>query len=289
MAPKTKITLESIDGDWHVVKCELCGRQHQVSLDGVAEWIRQHASVCQSSATQEMRVPAPCYFMVVDILGFSEIIKNLDGDEQNQRVVSWLDLVETTRHQVGVKDTQLISDTLFVREEDSIEGLAQLLRFAQLLLERGLERNFPLRGAIVHGDAAWGRLTYGKAVIEAHQMERSLDWIGVACERNLPGLNQLWDWDVVVQYPVPKKTGLVELMGAVAWNVPGIDELFLSATDKGLVDESDFATWGPIAKIERTIQFGMYLTMGKSTGADPKSSPGWFPMHVIDQSRRIGA
>ena len=133
-----------------------------------------------------MRVPAPCYFMVVDILGFSEIIKNLDGDEQNQRVVSWLDLVETTRHQVGVKDTQLISDTLFVREEDSIEGLAQLLRFAQLLLERGLERNFPLRGAIVHGDAAWGRLTYGKAVIEAHQMERSLDWIGVACERNLP-------------------------------------------------------------------------------------------------------
>ena len=69
--------------------------------------------------------------MVVDILGFSEIIKNLDGDEQNQRVVSWLDLVETTRHQVGVKDTQLISDTLFVREEDSIEGLAQLLRFAQ--------------------------------------------------------------------------------------------------------------------------------------------------------------
>ena len=73
--------------------------------------------------TQEMQVPAPCYFMVVDILGFSEIIKNLDRDEQNQRVVSWLDLVETTRHQVCVKDTQLISDTLFVREEDSIEGL----------------------------------------------------------------------------------------------------------------------------------------------------------------------
>ena len=57
MAPKTKITLESIDGDWHVVKCELCGRQHQVSLDGVAGWIRQHASVCQSSArnTQAFR------------------------------------------------------------------------------------------------------------------------------------------------------------------------------------------------------------------------------------------
>ena len=120
-------------------------------------------------------------------------------------------------------------------------------------------------------------------------MERSLDWIGVACHVNLPRLNQLWDWDVVVQYPVPKKTGLLELMGAVAWNVPGIGELFLSATDKGLVDESADATWEPIAKIERTIQFGMYLTRGKSAGADPESSPGLFPMHVIDQIRKIGA
>ena len=57
MVPKTKIALESIDGDWHVVKCELCGRQHQVSLDGFAGWIRQYASVCQSSArnTQAFR------------------------------------------------------------------------------------------------------------------------------------------------------------------------------------------------------------------------------------------
>ena len=226
--------------------------------------------------------PTPCYFMVVDILGFTEIIKNLGHDEQNQRIADWLELVETTRAEAGVAEPQVISDTLFVMEEDSVKGLARLLRFAQLLLERGLEKNFPLRGSIVHGDAAWGHLTYGKAVIEAHQMERSLDWIGVACEPNLPRLNQLWDWDVVVRYPVPKKTGLMEYMGAVAWKVPDIDELFLSATDKGLVDESDFATWGPIAKIERTIQFRMYLRMGKSAGMDPQSLPGIFPMHVIE-------
>ena len=240
------------------------------------------------TTSSDIQGQTPCYFMVVDILGFTEIIKNLGHEEQNQRIMDWLALVETTRVEARVAEPQMISDTLFVREEDSLEGLTRLLRFAKLMLERGLEKNFPLRGSIVHGDAAWGKLTYGEAVIDAHQMERSLDWIGVACEPNLLRLDQLWDWDVVVRYPVPKKTGFLELMGAVAWNVPDIDELFLSATDKGLVDESADATWGPIAKIERTIQFGMYLTMGKSACMDPKSSPGWFPMYVINQSRRIG-
>ena len=233
-------------------------------------------------STSESQGPIPCYFMVVDILGFSEIIKNLDHDEQKQRIEDWLELVETTRLEVGVGDTQLISDTIFVREEDSVVGLGKMLRFAKLLLERGLDKNLPLRGSIVHGDAAWGKLTYGDAVISGHRIERSLDWVGIACEPNLPGLDQLWDWDRVVVYPVPRKSGLTQLMPAVAWEIPETDALLLQATGHGLTAEGAPILWETVSKLERTIQLGIYLRLGKLGGWDPQHYRGFFPMHVID-------
>ena len=237
----------------------------------------------EPAATSATESQGPCYFMVADILGFSAIINNLNGDEQNQRIADWIDLVETIRYEVCVEDTQLISDTLFAREEDSVDGLTRLLRFGQLLLERGLKRNFPLRGAIVHGDVGWGHLTYGTAVMDAHTVERSLDWIGIACALGSDRLDQLLDWDRVVYYPVPRKTGHVELMGAVTWKVPELEQLCFLATENGLVDLSDNATWEVVAKLERTIQFGTYLRMGRLVGTDPPSDPGLFPMHIISK------
>ena len=83
--------------------------------------------------------------MVCDILGFSSMIQNLDCEHQAQRITQWVDLVQRAGRLVGVKKTQLISDTLFAREEDSAEGLTRLLEFARLLLESGLDNSFPLR------------------------------------------------------------------------------------------------------------------------------------------------
>ena len=235
-----------------------------------------------SAKTSENPGPVPSYCMVMDILGFSEIINNLDSSEQDQRIEEWLDLVEATKHEARVKHHQLISDTLFMREEDSAEGLIRLLSCARLLIERGLEKHIPLRGAIVHGDIAFGHMTYGKAVIEAHQIERSLDWIGVACHADLPRLDQLWDWDRIVKYVVPKKTGKLEYMGAVVWEVPEIDELYKLTTGNGLVDENAFVDWEPITKLERTFQFGVYLKVGKALGQNPQRFKFVFPMYFIE-------
>ena len=230
--------------------------------------------------------PTPCYFMVVDILGFTEIITNLNHREQSQRIQDWLELVNSVKSEVGVQSTQVISDTLFVKEEDSSEGLARLLHFATLLLERCLEKNFPLRGSIVHGDVSWGNLTYGEAVIKAHRTERALDWIGVACEPNLPRIDEMWDWNRVVVYPVPKKSGIARLCPAVAWKVPETDDLIREATGQGLTAEDDPIPWETISKLERTIQFRMYLRLGKLVGWAPQQYKGFFPMHIIEAFMR---
>ena len=92
------------------------------------------------------------YFLVADILGFSNIMENLKDEEQTRRIYGWIELVEETRRKTGIKEIQLISDTLFVKEEDSIHGLRRHLQFARLLLDDGVAKSIPLRGAIVHGE-----------------------------------------------------------------------------------------------------------------------------------------
>ena len=228
--------------------------------------------------------PTRCYFMVVDILGFSKMIGNLNSADQAQRITEWLELVQRTGLQTGVKERQLISDSLFVREEDSADGLARLLSFAQLLLERGVDKSLPLRGAIVHGDAAWGQLPFGQAVIQAHELEQSLDWIGIACAPNLPRLDSMWNWDLVVVYPVPRKSGETRLMPAISWKVPSTNELIRKVSENGLMEEGEHFRWDVVvSKLERTIQFGIYLMVGKSNQLEPQRYRFWFPMHLIEE------
>ena len=237
-----------------------------------------------SQGATGIQVATPCYFMVIDILGFSQITQNLKGEELAQRMIAWFNLVRTTAEESGVKDTQIISDTLFVREKDSVDGLKRLLKFARLMLERGLDKNFPLRGSIVHGDAAWGSVVYGAAVTKAHEREQSLEWVGIACEPNLPSINQMWDWEVVAVYPVPTKEGPVKLVPAVVWNVPETTELFQGAIAGGLTVAGEKLHWKIVNKWERTVQFGIYLRAGKSVGRDPRNWNGSSgPMHFIEK------
>ena len=233
-----------------------------------------------------LQQPARSYFMVADILGFSQIIANLSPDAQSDRINQWIGLVEDVKSEVGIKDTQGISDTLFVREEDSEGGLERMLKFARLLLHGSIERSFPIRGAIVHGDVAWGALTHGHAVVDAYRMEQSLDWIGIACSPHLPRVDSFWSWDLVAVYPAPRKSGLTQLLPVVAWDVPMARELVrrVSSTGSGLMQEGQGYRWAELSKIERTIQFGMYLRRGKSSGIDPRSYGGMFPMEWIESA-----
>ena len=122
------------------------------------------------------------YFLLLDLLGFSRIVSNLNPQELTQRMGGdWVNLIGRTAADLHVNDIQLLSDTLFAREHDSNDGLDRLLRFARALLEGGIQESLPIRGAITYGDVTWGPLIYGKPVIEAHGLEKSQNWIGISC------------------------------------------------------------------------------------------------------------
>jgi len=110
------------------------------------------------------------YFFVADILGFGNIVRNSNEVDLVARINSWTTIVDSLAHQHGIDNIQLISDTVFAYTESSTAGLRKLVEFSRLLLNQGVQQSLPIRGAITHGDFDWGRLTYGIAVITAHEL-----------------------------------------------------------------------------------------------------------------------
>ena len=207
------------------------------------------------------------YILVADILGFSRLVNNIDHSQLDERLKTWVELVEGTLRKANIQDAQLISDTIFVREDDSTEGFERLLRFSKLLLECSLANYFPIRGAISKGDLSWGRLTYGEAIIRCHELERQEDWIGIACESNLASIP--WSWDLVCCYPVPKKTGSIQLGPAVVWNIPEDPDLIRQCSGEGLLKAGDHFTWELYSKLNNTLVFSKYVQCAKQRESDP--------------------
>ena len=222
-----------------------------------------------------------CYLLVADVLGFSNIVSNLEHGELDKRISTWIGLVEAIKTEAGVDKMQLISDTLFVQEEDSREGLERLLRFSRSLLERGIENSFLIRGAITHGEVTWGVLSYGKPVIEANRIERSLDWIGIACSPDLPGAEALWSWELLCVYPAPKKAGIVQLGPVVVWSVPEPDELLKKFVGGGLYKGCDEIPWKHWSKVERTTLFATYVHHAHQLNLAPGKFTYKTPTHFI--------
>ena len=177
------------------------------------------------------------YLLVADVLGFSNIVSNLSHDILSDRMNTWVGLVQEVGVETGIENIQLASDTLFAQEEDSQDGVMRLFRFSKILLERGIEEYFPIRGAITYGDVSWEKeMIYGKAVVKAHRLERSLDWIGIACGQ-LPQIP--WSWDLACTYPAPQKTGIAETIPAIIWNIPNENDLFNLSSGKGIMKGDD--------------------------------------------------
>ncbi|RYG88109.1 MAG: hypothetical protein EON58_20215 [Alphaproteobacteria bacterium] len=137
------------------------------------------------------------YFLIGDVLGFKNIVNNSKESHLDGKVDAWLQLVdEATEVSKSRIKPQLISDM-------------SLIAFARHLLNEGVKQSILIRGAITFGPYQWGRLTYGKAVIAAHELEMAQDWIGVVCSSHLPDAESCWGQEGLVCYPPPFKSGAI--------------------------------------------------------------------------------
>ncbi len=200
------------------------------------------------------------YFFIGDVLSFKNIISNSKDSHLDGRVERWLQLVdEATEISRSRIKPQLISDTVFCKAASGRAGLRSLLIFARHLLTEGIKQSILIRGAITHGPYNWGRLTYGKAVIAAHELEMAQDWIGVACCGDLPDREECWGPDGLVCYPPPFKAGPIKLHPCVVWNVPDVDQLISASTAFPLTKAGEVLQNPWRQRLKNTAAFGQHL------------------------------
>jgi hypothetical protein len=104
------------------------------------------------------------YCYVGDLLGFRDMILNLEEEMQEERVEEWIQFVEVARSKYrNITHSHLVSDTIFIGAEANQNGLGELLHFSKNLLEDGVSKGFLLRGSITFGKVKWDdRITFGK-------------------------------------------------------------------------------------------------------------------------------
>ena len=220
------------------------------------------------------------YFFVADILGFGNIVRNSNEVDLVARINSWTTLVDSLAHQHDIDNIQLFSDTVFAYTESSTAGLRKLVEFSRSLLNQGVQQSLPIRGAITHGDFDWGRLTYGIAVITAHELETSQNWIGVSCDNNLPHVGDHWGFGSLIAYPTPLKAGPIKIHPVVDWSVPS-KELAKCLTGGGLTHEGEVIPWALMEKLNNTVQFSVYKSLLRQYKGHPDKFYGVSSMEVI--------
>lgn len=224
------------------------------------------------------------YFLVADILGFSAVIANTAEGRIDQRIQQWASLVESARAQCGIMRCQLFSDTVFAAVPSSEDGLKCLVAFARELLTDGLKQSFLVRGGIAHGSFLWGPLIYGRAVIEAHELESRQNWIGVACQGGLPHVKNLWGWDQLVCYLPPMKSGRMQAQPVVSWRVPNSTRFTELVMLSEAVRDGEPLTWEVGAKMDNTLLFRSYLLVARQEGLDPSVFHGPLPSQALDEA-----
>jgi len=153
------------------------------------------------------------------------------------------------------------------------------------MLNLGIKRSLPMRGAISFGEVTWDKeITFGKAIVNAYNLENDQDWIGTCCEHDLPRIDELWDFHRVFVYPAPMKSEKkLMFRPVISWNVPEYRELRdKTAKKEGLaIGDMD---WKYAYRIQHTMMFSLYLkgVLNKTIQARPSKFPPDLPIEHID-------
>ena len=211
------------------------------------------------------------YFLFADVLGFTNFVDNLSHDSLDERLSEWIRVINLIHKGTEVSRFDTVSDSILAATDDTNDGLSRLIVFARLLLEQGIQHSFPIRGAITRGDVTWGDSIYGKSVIEAIELEKSQDWIGISCQ---PDLSIDYSWDFTCVYPVPKKQGMIQLSPVVTWEIPQPEELFRLCFGREEWQQKKPIGWDSYSKFRNTVAFSSYIKSAKNRGSDPSKFDG---------------
>lgn len=129
------------------------------------------------------------YLLFLDILGFSELVKQRGRDEVLRTINDALDTFGRWEQLNGLFKTIYFSDTFLFYQVPKGYGkwaFLDVYAIGALILTSLLAKGIPARGAISFGDfdvfdreGGEHQVYFGRALIEAHEAEQRENWVGI--------------------------------------------------------------------------------------------------------------
>ena len=209
------------------------------------------------------------------------MIKNLSDSELNAKIDTWISIVKEICASLNIERYQLISDTLFIGVGEDEEDLCKIVSAGRELLNKCVIKSIPLRGAISFGNYTWSDdLVYGKAVINAHELEMNQDWVGISCVEGIKIPNSC---NYLICYSIPLKQGVSRVGVVITWDVPSYTDLASYLSKGGLAKTTDALKADWFTRIEKTILFSMYIKVSEKYGFPEDKFGGFSPLHAINE------
>lgn len=215
----------------------------------------------------------------LDIMGFKETVLKKKHEEV-YKLLKLLHLpiamIELTTQLAGTKVLSNVevpgrtriasfSDSIvFVSYDDSIKSSYEILADVKLIISYAVVSEIPLKGAIAYGEETAdfiNSIHFGQPLIDAHDLQNELQLYGVVLhhtmerylEKNLQVIEVLKDQEIIIEYPVPMKSGNIThyLVNWIQRNediIPRIRDLYLGVSGK------------PRIYVDNTIEFAQYLS-----------------------------
>ena len=258
-----------------------------------------------------------CFFGYLDILGFKDIVKSNTCDQLKDIVerfiVKFAESIDQSRSITTNKGSvsarikidshihaRVVSDSILVwtENDDRLKQFKDLLHIVNAMLASGFQQGLPLRGAVTFGELFWGNVkipesipldfpfdtdsVYGKALVEAYELESKMDWSGAVLtprawakvegefERNngVSGIMRSGNiespTDLFNHFPyllwcdVPFKSGNRRRAIAFNWNYKPIFELSAEMIRKAFTLRCGDDDTAVKLKLEETIRFYEY-------------------------------
>ena len=161
-----------------------------------------------------------CFLAYLDILGFKEKVKQMSVEALKKLVADFTDTFRKTVNSsrmvpggngrdVGIKigpgmEFRMVSDSIYVwikNDDDCMKQFDNMIHIVNALLATGFEKRLPLRGVVTFGELFSGNIKtpcnvppdllfrdndslYGKAIVEAYELESRIDWSGAIVTPN---------------------------------------------------------------------------------------------------------